>query len=524
MIKPLPSLFTLLLLLCAAASQAQTHTLSGFTISNKKAITPIYEGNEVKGYTMLYREDRADTRVANYGVDFYDQDLQKVRSALFPKERHFSHLLRRAYNGKTFSFYFYNTRSKLLEMDVFDSSLNKIASKEFPMRSKADQHAALEEMQVSRTGASKPLSGMNLYAVPNKGFIRNGYTGNMKGFSLEMYDNNLNLKWTYTSDGMSKNYESLLVHEVTDKYILATIARRSGKVSKKLNFFVAAFDVETGDNLLDVPVENDNTQQLSVSSFSFDEKKKEFIAMGEFYSVEDKELEDQSKGFYVKRMGMNGKENFAKFFGWEKDVNPLLPQEAKKSLKEGYENFVHKIIRGADGKQHIVVEQYKVKADGVGIALAVLGGGTSTVKGVIGNMLIYTLGPDLSLEKVSFFEKDQTDCILPPGAGAYGAGLLGLVINMNGGFDYQFTQEDNSQTSFSTAYINYKKVKKSKFREKTLVNIMYAGNMQLKSDNIDVSSSNEVVSFVYPAKPGYVLVLDRQSGEEKLEMKLVKLN
>ncbi|WP_162054289.1 DUF6770 family protein [Pontibacter pamirensis] len=524
MIKPLPSLITLLLLLCAAASLAQTHTLSGFTISNKKAITPIYEGNEVKGYTMFYREDRPDTRVANYGLDFFDQDLQKVRSAMFPKERHFSHLLRRAYNGETFSFYFYNTRTKLLEMDVFDRSLNKIASKQFPLQSKADQHAALEELQVYRSGASKPLSGMNLYAVPNKGFIRNGYTGKMKGFSLEMYDNKLNLKWKYKSEERSKDYESLLVHEVTNKYVLATIARRPGNVSKKLEFFVAAFDVETGDNLFDVPVENGNMQQLSVSSFSFDEKKMEFIAMGEFYSVEDKELADNSQGFYVKRIGLNGKQNLAKFFAWEKDVYPLMPQEAKKSLKEDYENFVHKIIRGADGKQHIVVEQYKVMADGVGIALAVLGGGTSMVKGVIGNMLIYTLGPDLSLEKVSFFEKDRTDCILPPGAGAYGAGLIGQVINMNGGFDYQFTQEDNSQMGFTTAYINYKKIYKSKFRQKTLVNIMYAGNTQLITDNIDVSSSNEVVSFVYPAKPGYVLVLDRQSGEEKLEMKLVKLN
>ncbi|MFD3002603.1 DUF6770 family protein [Pontibacter toksunensis] len=520
----LQTVFTFLLLLIATASYAQTQTLTGFSNFRKKAMTPIFEGNEVKGYTMFYHADKADKRNDNYGLDFFDENLQKVKSVMFPKERYYSHLLRSAYNGKAFSFYFYNSRKKMLEIDVFDKSLNKIATKQFPKLSKAELSVALQELQTPGNGDNKPISGLNIYPVPDMGFVRNGYTGMMKGFLLEMYDNNLNLKWTYASDEKSKDYESLLVNEVTDKYVLATIARRPNMLSKKLSFSMAAFDVVTGKKLLEMDVESDNSQQLSVSSFSFDDKKSEFITLGEYYKPEDKVLVNKSQGFFVKRIGLDGKENSAQFFAWEKDVNPLLPQEAKKSLDEGFVNFVHKIVRGADGRQHIVAEQYKVKADGVGIALAVLGGGTSTAKGVIGNMMIYTLDADLHLEKVHFFEKDQTECILPPGSGFYGAGLIGLVINMNGGFNYQFTQEENSQASFNTAYMNYRRVQKSKYWEKTLVNIMYAGNTELKTDKIDVTSNKETFSYVYPAKPGYVLVLDSQLQEKKLEMKLVKLN
>lgn len=522
--KRLKTAFTLLLLLGATASHAQTQTLSGFTSFNKKAITPIYEGNEVRGYTMVHRTEKAESKSDIYGLDFYDQNLQKVNSVVLPKERYYSHLLRRAYNGETFSFYFYNSRSKRLEIDLFDKSLNKIATKQFAGLSKADQDVALQEMQAACNGGNKPISGLNLHAVPEKGYVRNGYTGKMKGFTLEMFDNSLEQKWTYASDEMSKAYESLLVNEVTENYILATITRRPARSSKELEFFVAAFDVETGEKLFDEPVEKDKNQQLSVSSFSYDNSKSEFITMGDFYRPEDKEMEGRSQGFFIKRIGLDGKGKSEKLFAWDKDVNPLLPQEAKQSLEEGFMSFVHKIVRGADGKQHIVAEQYKVKADGVGIALAVLGGGTSTVKGVIGNMMIYTLGSGLNLEKIRFFEKDQTDCILPPGTGAYGAGLVGLVINMNGGFDYQFTQEENNQLSFNTTYINYKEVKNSKFREKTLVNITYADNNEQVTDKIDVTNNNQVVSFVYPAKSGYVLVLGSQPEEEKLEMKLVKLN
>ncbi|MCJ8163873.1 hypothetical protein MKJ04_03405 [Pontibacter sp. E15-1] len=522
--KRLQTVITFLLLLFATAGHAQTQTLAGFTNFNKKAITPIYEGNEVKGYTMFYHADKADKRNDNYGLDFFDQNLQKVKSVMLPKERYYSHLLRSAYNGKAFSFYFYNSRRKTLEIDVFDKSLNKIATKQFANLSKADLSVALQELQTPGNGDNKPLSGLNIYPVPDMGFVRNGYTGMMKGFLLEMYDNNLNLKWTSASDDKSKDYESLLVNEVTDKYILATVARRPNMLSKKLTFSMVAFDVVTGKKLLDMGVERDGNRQLSVSSFSFDDKKSEFIMMGEFYGPEDKAIVDKSQGFFVKRVGLDGKEKVAKFYAWDKDVNPLLPQNAKKSLDEGFVNFVHKIVRGADGKQHIVAEQYKVKADGVGIALAVLGGGTSTAKGVIGNMMIYKLDSDLNLEGVHFFEKDQTECFLPPGSGFYGAGLIGLVINMTGGFNYQFTQEENTQTSFNTAYINYREVKKSKYWEKTLVNIMYAGEGDLKTDKVDVTSSKETFSYVYPAKPGYVLVLDSQLEEKKLEMKLVKLN
>lgn len=234
--------------------------------------------------------------------------------------------------------------------------------------------------------------------------IRNGYTGMMEGFTLEMYDNNLNLKWTYQTDAKSKDYESLLVHEVTDKYLLATIARRPGLLSKKLTFYTAAFDLATGEKILDLPVEKAGGEQLSMSTFSYDEKKNEFIVMGEYYKPEDKPLVDKSQGFFVKQLDLSGKETLAKFYSWEKVVHPLLPQQARKSVEEGFLNFVHRVVKGADGRQHLVVEQFKIKADGGNIAMAMLGGGNSMMKGIIGNFMIFTLDSGFKLENIAFYE------------------------------------------------------------------------------------------------------------------------
>ncbi|WP_439882753.1 DUF6770 family protein [Pontibacter sp. MBLB2868] len=517
-------LLTNLLLLCTLISYAQTQTLKGFSNFRKNALTPIYEGSEVKGYTMFYRADKADKKNDNFGLDFYDQDLKKVKSVTLQKERYATSLLRNAYNGEAFCFYFYNTRTKSFELDVYDRSLKKIATKSFTKNSKGDLQVTAQEINLTGIGENKAMSGMNLYAVPNKGFIRSSYMGMMKGYSLEMYDNKLKLLWTSMSDKKSKDYESLLLNDITDKYVLATIARRPNMLSKQLTFSMAALDVKTGKMLFDIAIENEKDEQLSISSFSYDNKKDEFVAMGEYYALDDKPGVNKSEGFFIKRIGLDGKVKSKKFYSWNKEVNPLLPEAAKQSLEDGFVNFVHTVIRGADGKQHIVAEQYKVKADGLGIAMAVLGGGTSTVKGVVGNAMIYSLDQDLNLEKVNFIEKDQTNCILPPGSGFYGTGMIGMVIKMIGGFNYQFTQQESEQNSFNTAFINYKEVKKSKYKEKSLVNVIYSGQSAPLTDNVELVSSKDAYSYVYPAKAGHVLVLNSLPDNHELELKLVKLN
>lgn len=526
MITTLRQLLIALIILCTSVQVvAQTQTLEGFANFKKRSLTPIYAGNEVKGYIMFYKADKADKRNDNYGLDFFDQELRKVKSVMLPKTRYSYQLLRSTFNGEAFSFYFYNYRAKTLEVDVFDKSLNKLASKQFDKLSKADMSIALQETQLPNDGENKPIGGLNMYPVPNKGFIRNTYTGMMKGFALEMYDNKMNSKWVFQTDKKSKDYESVVINEITDKHIFATIVRKPNMLSKQMTFSVAAFDTESGKKIMDIPVEKEGAaEQLSLTSLNYDAQTDELLTIGEFYKLEDKPFINKSQGFYIKRFSVDGLEKSAKFYTWASDVNPYLPAAAKESLDKGFVNFVHRMVKGADGKMHIVAEQYRIAADGMGIAMAVLGGGTSTAKGIIGNMMILTINPDQGLQKVTYFEKDETNCTLPPGSGFYGAGLLGQVIKMTGGFDYQFTQQNNDHLNFNTAYINYKKVKKSKYMDRTLVNIQYTGEPEFLTDEIDLTADKESYSYVYPAKPGYVLVLDNQHQDKKLDLKLVKLN
>lgn len=339
-----------------------------------------------------------------------------------------------------------------------------------------------------------------------------------------MYDNNLELKWTYETDKKAKSFETMLGSEVTDSYFLTTIARRPSKSSKKLTFHLAAFDVETGKKVLDMPIEKDKSEHLSLSTFTFDSKKNEFVAIGEFYNLKDKVAIDKSKGFFVKRIGLEGSEKSTKFFTWDKDINPLLPREAKKSLEAKYRNFLHDVVQGADGNLYVISEQYRIKKDVGATIFFGIGNNPSNHTGVTGNLMLYALNQDLSLANVHFIEKDQFKSPLIPYLNKFNAGLRDHVVKMTGGLNYQFTLADNDSKSFQTAYVNVKDIKGSRFDESTIVNIMYPGKQDPATDRLKLTFNKKTASYVYPAKPGYVLVVENHFEDKKIEMRMVKLN
>jgi hypothetical protein len=501
---------------------AQKQTLTGITNLRASAISPIYDQNEVKGYMLYYKSDKADKKNDNYGLDIFDENLSKVKSITMQKPRKSYFLLRNAYNGTAFSFYFYNYRDRELEIETYDRSLNKIATHKISELSKMDKIYIEQELQKGTTGDNNMMTGMNLFPVPNKGFVRNNYEGLGKGFGLEMYDNKLNLKWSYKPEAKSKNYEAISISEVTDQYLMATIIRRNNLFSKDLNVFITAFDIETGKKVMDLPLETKSGEQLSLSSMSFDVQKQEFIVLGEYYNADDQPFVNKSQGFFIKRVGLDGKERSTKLNGWNKEVKSILPAEARKSVEENYINYIHKVLKGSNGNMYIVAEQYKIVASGSGIALKALGGNASTMKGKIGNIMIFAIDPADILKEIKFYQKEVTDFALPPGLGWYGAGLLGNVIRVEGGFDFQFTQSSADDKNFSVAYLDF--AKKSKTSNTSLVNVMFDYDNIFNTDNIDITPNKKSKSLTYPGKTGYNMIVDYSAEEKAMEMRLVKLN
>jgi hypothetical protein len=514
----------LLSLSAPAALLAQTQTLDGVSRISRSAISPIYAGNEVKGYIMYAKGDKADKKNDNYLLDFYDQDLAKVSSITVQKPSGRYYLLGDSFNGSAFGLYFFNMKEGTLEIETYDTSLKKLGTKVISEMSKVDKMKVQQVLQQKSSGAEEQaFSDMELFPVPGYGFVRNSYEGMMKGFTLQMYDNQLNEKWTLSSEPKSKYYESINISEANDKYILATIMRRDGMFSKKLESFFLVIDAATGKKIMDLPVEAAATEQLSLSSFTFDAPKHEFVAMGEFYKLDDKPFVNKSQGFYLKRFSETGQPVMSKNYGWQNEVRAAMPAAALPSLEEGYVNYAQSIVRGANGKTYIVAEQYKIIADGLGIAAQMMGGrGVSVSKGKIANMFVFALDPTYKLTDVKFYPKDESRAIVPPGGGFMGAGILGMYFKSSGQFDYQFMQKNDANSQFNAVYINYDK-EKGEQTKKIIGNLAFGDNGQFKLDKIDMTS-NATASFLYPAKPGYLMMVEYLKKDKKVGMKLVKVN
>ncbi|WP_324677955.1 DUF6770 family protein [Hymenobacter sp. GOD-10R] len=509
--------------LSAAAGFAQTSTLNGIEQMSRSALSPIYSGNEVKGYMMFGHGDKADRKNDNYLLDFYDQDLGKVLSVTIQKPANRFALLKNSFNGSAFAFYFCNFKDETLEIETYDTSLKKLGTKVIEDLSKVDK--MIIQNQLKQNGETDNFQGtMSLFAVPGHGFVRNSFSGMMKGYALVMYDDNLKIKWRLASDEKSKQYEMVSLTEATDKYILGMMVRRDGMMSKQVTSSMVAIDATTGKKVMDLPVETSKTEQLSLSSFTFDPEKREFVAVGEYYKLDDKPFVNKSQGFYIKRFSEAGKVVSAKNYGWQKEVMSLMPAEAKASLEDNFVNYTHSIVKGADGKLYIVAEQYKIVADGMGIALSALGGGRgpSVSKGKIGNLLVFELDPQAKLSSVKFYQKDPSNATLPPGTGFMSAGILGHVIKSQGGFDYQFLQRNDANSQFNVVYINFDK-EKGEGTKRIIGNIAFGDNGKYAVDKIDFTSTANY-SYLYPAKPGYVMIADYYKKKNQLGMKLVKLN
>jgi hypothetical protein len=360
-------------------------------------------------------------------------------------------------------------------------------------------------------------SGMSLFAVPGQGFVRNSYIGMTKGYALTMYDDNLEPKWTLASE-KSKTYDIITLIEATDKYILGSILRRDNVGSKKIEASMVAIDAASGKKVLDLPVETSPSENLSLSSFTFDVGKREFVAIGEYYNLNDKPFVHKSQGFYLKRFSEDGKLLIAKSYAWQKEVAALMPTEAKASTEENYVNYTHSIVRGANGKMYVVMEQFKIGVTASGVAFKILGNPGSGSEGEIGNLFIFELDPQSTLTSVKFYPKPKSTAGLPSGAGFMRGGMLGgRILKAEGGFDYQFMGQDAGKTQFNAVYRSFDAGKQY------IGNIVFGDNGKYTLDKIDLTggASN---SYLYPAKPGYVMLADYNWKKKQLEMKLVKLN
>ncbi len=495
---------------------AQSYALKGIKSFNSRGIQAIMNNKEVVGYVLFYKTDKEDAKNDNYSLELLDEKLAKVSTVKVILPRN-AVLLQPVYNGEALGLLFYNQSKGNYIYRSYDKKLKEIGSliAEKPIKF---ERAALEQMD-----GDAAASFYGLHAVQGKGFVRAGYGEDKDKYRITFYDNNLKTKWSYQTPETSKDYETFLVADIDEHYVTGITMRRDGLMSRKMEYFLTVFEVETGKKLLDVSAENPK-EQLSISSAILLEGTDQVTLQGEYYDLDDKPGVSKSKGFYLKIYDLKtGKEISEKKFSWAKDIGKLFNAKGKESIEDKYLNFPLTMFKAANGHYYIAFEQYKKAADAGGIAMVALGGTASLVKIKVGSMWVIELDADYKPLALQYYEKDGSNVVLPPGVGMMGAGLLGYFVNAMGWFDYQFLQQSNDKTTFNIAYINYDREKGEK--SKTVVgNIFLAKDGTLNFDKVDITEPKRTTLNLYPAQGSNIMLSQYNSKSKTLELKLVKLN
>lgn len=511
-------IFTLLLLFLVGQLNAQSYTFEGVQRASSSSIKTIVNGKDVAGYVVFYKRDKADKSNDNYGFDLLDEKLNKVNSVKFPLPSNVV-LLHTVYNGEVLGLMFFDTRKYNYILKSFDSALKPLGTTFVEKPNKSE---------FSLLGKQEDLEGSffyNIAAVPGKGFARPAIGESNSQYKLTFYDNNFKEKWTYETPKENKGYEFFTISDANEKYIVGTNIRRSSILSKKMEYFLTVFSVDNGEKILDIPIETDK-QQLSLSSIILKENSNELLLQGEYYAEDEKPGVDKSKGIFIKTYDLSSRKELSqKFLSWSKDIYKLFDAKAKASIENKFLNYTHAIIPMANGHYAMVFEQFKRVVDGGMIALTVITSGNvqgAITKIKVGNIWLMEMDANLVPIQVKYYTKDESVIALHSGIDLMGPGYSGWMTKLTGQFDYQFLQK-SADGAFNIAYINYDREKGE--RTKTVVgSIFKPAEGAISIDHIDITAPKQTSFFLYPAQSGYVMLGQYMRKEEKLALKLVKLN
>ena len=276
-----------------------------------------------------------------------------------------------------------------------------------------------------------------------------------------------------------------------------------------------AFEIEEGtDNYLFVPEYCAKIQATG-----------KIMLMGPYYDKNDNISKDFSQGIGIYTIGNDGKITSKTYNNWSKDIGKYLPLNEKGKIDDIGYLFFHNIIQASNGNLFVVGEGYKRQADALGIGLNVLmaagghisSGGNTKLK--ITDMVVMEFGPDFKIKGATIQEKHHSDFHTQL-ADLNSQHLVALLIKVYGGFDYAFTTSDKDVNTFSVCYRDYERSDDYKWQT---FNIMRYNGKKFVNDKIQLSSKATHMK-VFPAKSGFVLIMEYYKKEKKIDLRMEKIS
>jgi hypothetical protein len=486
-------------------------------------IGTIITGNEVKGYFTFYKVSKAGGGINTYLLRILDPDLKEIASETLNEDKRIQ-LSEAAFDGESLMIKFVDFRKALSKLYFYDPSGKLKNTKTLPL-SKYD----VETLTANANAAE--IDNVTLQGVPEQGFFNYSLEKHKKeGYAVSHFTSAGENDWTYYSDPASKEVQTVDYLNTGNHLLLNVVSKRPTRSSNDITQYLSGIDLATGKAVFEKKLEDNQFLYQAFSGYQNPEDSS-MVIFGLFYEKDAKMAKAQSLGLFSSVLDNEGNLISKKYISWTKDVSRFLPINDKGKIEKiGYMYF-HNVFTTADKKIYAVAETYKKVASAAGIATRILsvgamvggynnGGGMSTNKIVVEDLVVFEFQPGFNLSNVKVFDKSKTDVELPLGYGTLSPQALASTVKIFGGFDYAFTQINQERSNF---IIGYTDVDREEKKRRVNFEAIIRKENSFATDKISLQTEATFLR-VMPAKPGYVMLAEYFRKKKLLNFTLEKIN
>lgn len=499
------------LILFTGSIQAQTRSIENVQSVQLRSSGEIIQDDQIKGYYFFYKVDRVDRKNSLYELSILDANLNEVSSQEIITSK-YSYLTEASYNGSQLMMEFYDYKQKEYSLRLFDQKANQLA--EIAL----GEHSIY--MNPIRTDNDEIRSNY-LFSVPNNGFMFYNMVKNKKlGYEIKHFNNKGVADWTYASERKSDLLEAATLLAADEDIIVNILAVRPKLMSMKGNkSTLLGIDSKTGKKRFELDL-NDKKNDLTILNGFFNTLTGNIMVMGMTYKPGEAP-KGKSTGLFALQIDRNGEVVSDSRLSWTKEVAQFIPVNEKGKLEDVGYLYFHQIMQDNQGRFYAVAEQYRRSVSALGVAVLAMGGGASATKLVTEDMMIFEFSPEFELEGVEFFDKTKNDVYLPLNVDFVSIQVLGMLMDIYDGFDYNFTQTNRSKSMFAATYIDFEKIKGE--RNHFVFGAIVHTEDQYTVDKISLQTEATSLT-VMQAKPGHVLIAEYNRKEKIINLRLEPIN
>lgn len=475
----------------------------------------IVHQNHIKGYYLFAQNDRLSKDTNSYTLHVMDENLNKVKEIRFEAENSIQ-IREAACNDSTLAFLFFHPLTFKAEVRIYGFN-GKLKQQYVRHYSKGFGKPGLSDHVVHKPGhanISLHDAGLHGYIVIYSLKERSIY-----GYEMNYYDSEDKKSWKLSSP-MEKRFKhhAEILAQTDSVFLVKTVRTRS---SRKYAVKLTAYNIYNKKKKFDINESREKYNMLPIAA-SFMPGTDTVLVTGRYFRKNAKVRRHSSEGIAFYKADKKGRIQDRTYNAWGAEINRYLQTNTKgKSRKQGY-FYPHEAIAGPDGKTFIVCEGYKKSFWPGGFVLSTvllpLTRNIYMTKISATDVVVMEFNDKHKLTRANVYDKkDKTKGWNTTFVSTHN---FANMMQETRSFDYRFTTGVGDHKHFSICYIDHKK--KSR-KEGSYYNILrYNGNKFRKDELLLKEKTGNTT--VLPAKPGFLMIMEYKTKENKMDMRLEKIS